>query len=309
MRSAPGDTRHVPHPAALVPARRTVGLVPDPLAALAALAEHSRITAASERARQACTELRWHQALRRRIPECAAESRVRGAWASAELDGARGSVEIVRDLMRGARPRHTDPDPAELVVHGAIAATALTEELAASVRTSPRRVLARLHLAAAAGALPAPELGRPRTTTSVPEYAGMGPAPAPAQLTPRLAALDTILASEDLPALLVLALAHGELAALRPFARANGLVARALDRALLTATGLDPTGVTVIEAGHGAGGLAAYHGAVQAYGQGTLEGLLIWVEHCAVAITAGAAEGVAIADAVLAGRLHPPARN
>ena len=54
-------------------------------------------------AREACTRLRWHNALRRRIPEAAAESRVRGAWASGELDGARLSVDIVRDLMRGAR--------------------------------------------------------------------------------------------------------------------------------------------------------------------------------------------------------------
>ena len=51
------------------------------------------------------------QALRRRIPEASAESRVRGARASAFLDGAELPVDLVRDLVRGARPwpEHLDP--------------------------------------------------------------------------------------------------------------------------------------------------------------------------------------------------------
>ncbi|MGL5816001.1 MAG: hypothetical protein ACRCYR_00450, partial [Phycicoccus sp.] len=39
-------------------------------------------------ARSACAQLRWHPALRRRVPEAAAESLVRGAVASAGLEGA-----------------------------------------------------------------------------------------------------------------------------------------------------------------------------------------------------------------------------
>lgn len=277
--------------------------------------------AASERARDASAHLRWHQALRRRIPECAAESRVRGAWASAELDGARGNIDIVRDLMRGARPRSAEPDPAERVLHGAMAATAATEELATTARGAPRRTLARLHLAAAAELVDEAHLGRPRTEAGPPitnapgrgagdaavvdEFAALGPAPPASDLLPRLAALDQILAADDLPALLVVAITHGELATMRPFDRGNGLVARAMDRALLRATGLDPTGVVVIEAGHGSGGIAGYHGALAAYAQASLVGLLVWLDHCADAVVAGAADGTAIADAVLAGRLRP----
>src|SRR5699024_9625426 len=41
------------------------------------------VAEAVDQVRTACTELRWHQALRRRIPEAAAESRVRGATATA----------------------------------------------------------------------------------------------------------------------------------------------------------------------------------------------------------------------------------
>lgn len=281
---------------------RRVAPVSDPNTALRALTEHPRVQAASERARAACTELRWHQALRRRIPEAAAESRIRGAWASAELDGARSTVDIVRDLMRGARARATDPDPTERIIHGAMAATAETEALAATALTSPRQTLARLHLAAAAELVAPDQLGRPRTSPTSPEFADLGPAPGPEAIAERLAQLDHILTS-DAPALLKLALAHAEIAHVRPFERGNGLVARALDRTLLRATGLDPTGVVVPEAGHGAKGSVAYQGGLQAYGLGRLDGLLLWLDHCADAVVAGAGEGRRIADAVLAGRL------
>ena len=61
---------------------------PRPVAAVTRLAELPGIPEQVEAAREACTRLRWHQALRRRIPEAAAESRVRGAAASGELEGA-----------------------------------------------------------------------------------------------------------------------------------------------------------------------------------------------------------------------------
>ena len=96
--------------------------VPDssPLVtALTQLADLPDVAAASERAREVCTNLRWHEALRRRIPEASAESRVRGAWASAELDGARSTATIVRDLMRAGwvsawMTINNDPD----IIHG-----------------------------------------------------------------------------------------------------------------------------------------------------------------------------------------------
>ena len=86
--------------------------VAESLSALAALPGVPEATAA---ARDACTALRWHEALRRRIPQAAAESRVRGARASAALDGAQVSVDLVRDLMRGAAAWPSEPDPLEQV--------------------------------------------------------------------------------------------------------------------------------------------------------------------------------------------------
>ena len=68
---------------------------------LAALADLPGIRAKAEAVREACTRLRFHEALRRRIPEAAAESRVRGARASAVLDGVDDPLDLVRGLTTG----------------------------------------------------------------------------------------------------------------------------------------------------------------------------------------------------------------
>ncbi len=279
----------------------------DLASAVAALAAVPRVESAVAGAREACTRLRWHQALRRRIPEAAAESRVRGAAASAELDGARLSVDIVRDLMRGASTWHPERDPVEDVARGAIAATAETEHLAGVVLRAPLQALARLHVVAAEGIVPDAELGRPRVgDEDCRELTDLGPALRAAELPARLELLaDLVARSATLPAGVVAAIVHAEIATVRPFTRGNGLVARAMERLLVRACGLDPTGVAVPEWGYGSLGGPAYTGALAAYGTGSVDGVSLWLEHAANAVTAGAAEGSRIADAVLAGRLGP----
>jgi hypothetical protein len=96
---------------------------------------------------------------------------------------------------------------------------------------------------------------------------------------------------------------HAEVASVRPFVRGNGVVARAAERAVLQATGLDPTGVAVPEVGHLQGGLAPYVGALAAYVTGTTEGVAVWLRHCAEAVVAGADEGMRVCAAVRTGRL------
>lgn len=276
------------------------------MTALQELAAVPEVVAASDRARDACTGLRWHEALRRRIPEAAAESRVRGAWASGELEGARSSASVVRDLMRGARQRSAEPDPAERVIHGAIAATAETEHLVRLVTSAPGQALARLHTAAAAELVDASEdLGRPRVGDEIcREFTDLGPAPTGSALRTRLAGiLDLMRSAESAPALVLGAIVHAEIAAARPFVAGNGIVARAVERALIQATGLDPTGVAVPEAGHGAEGGPAYLGSLTAYATGGREGVMLWLRHCGDAVVAGAGEGVRVADSVRAGRL------
>ena len=270
-----------------------------PLSTLPGVAE------ATDAARQACTTLRWHQALRRRIPEAAAESRVRGARASAVLDGAEMKLDLVRDLMRGATAWPEAPDPLEEVVQGAARATAETENIASMVVSAPSQALARVHTAAAGHLLPESQIGRPRQAGEISrEFTDLGPAPDEAVVRQRLSGIvELLLNARDAPALVVAALVHAEIATVRPFVRGNGLVARAMERAVIQASGLDPTGVAVVELGHGAGGGAAYLGALAAYGSGTPQGVALWLTHCAQAVVAGAEEGGRIADAVLVGRL------
>jgi hypothetical protein len=279
-----------------------VPTVAESLTAVAALPGVSEATAA---ARDACTTLRWHEALRRRIPQAAAESRVRGARASAALDGAQVSVDLVRDLMRGATAWPQQPDPLEQVLRGVVQATAETEHLRSLVVTAPAQALARLHAAAAAELLPPEQVGRPRRAgEQVRELADLGPAPEGAEVAQRLAGVvRLVLASRDAPALVVAALVHAEVAVLRPFVRGNAVVARAMERLVIQASGLDPTGVAVPEVGHGRESGAAYLGALAAYAGGTPRGVALWLTHCGEAVVAGAQEGERIADAVRAGRL------
>src|SRR5665811_699174 len=96
---------------------RGMSTIADSLVLLSAL---PGVPEATDAAREACTQLRWHQALRRRIPSAAAESRVRGARASAALDGAEIDLAVVRDLMRGATAWPVSPDPIEAMLQGAV---------------------------------------------------------------------------------------------------------------------------------------------------------------------------------------------
>jgi len=279
-----------------------VSTIADSLVQLSAL---PGVPEATDAAREACTKLRWHQALRRRIPSAAAESRVRGARASAALDGAEMDVAVVRDLMRGAVAWSQNPDPIEAVLKGAVQATAETEHILGMVVAAPSQALARVHLAAAGHLLPEAQVGRPRRAGEISrEFSDLGPAPDEDVVRQRLSGIvELLLSAKDAPAVVVAALVHAEIATVRPFVRGNGLVARAIERAVIQASGLDPTGVAVTEVGHGASGVAAYVGALAAYGSGSPQGVALWITHCAKAIVAGAEEGGRIADAVLVGRL------
>ena len=274
-------------------------------APLLALLDLPGVREAVDGARDACTQLRWHEALRRRVPEAAAESRVRGAQANAALDGAELPVDLVRDLVRGARPWPEQLDPIEQVVRGAVQASAETEALRTLVLRSPVQALARLHTAAAAGLLAPEQVGRPRQgAETCREFVDLGTAPAAAELPARLAGVAGLVGlAGRVPVVLVAAIVHAEICHLRPFVRGNGVVARALERLVVQAAGLDPTGVAVPEAGHLARGGVAYLGALTAYGTGTGPGVGLWLRQAAAAHAAGAAEGRRIADAVLVGRL------
>jgi hypothetical protein len=271
----------------------------DVTARLKALGSLAGVAEASEAAREACTRLRFEEALRRRMPEAAAESRVRGARASAALDGAEVPVDRVRSLVGWGT------DPVDVVVRGAVQATVESEHVVGLVLSAPWQALARLHVAAMAGVLASDQVGRPRGAgEEVRELVEVGPAPP--DVSGRLGSLVEVCGaagSPGVPGLVVAALVHAEVATLRPFVRGNGVVARAAERAVLQATGLDPSGVAVPEVGHLRGGLAPYVGALAAYASGSADGVALWLRHCGEAVVTGAEEGMRVCAAVRAGRL------
>ena len=272
----------------------------DPLAAVAAL---PRVAEAVAGARVAVDAARAHPVLRRRGPEVAAESALRGARASAALEGAVIDLPALREAVgRGAvasagqDSRSTTGADAALIF-GAVRVSAELASLAPTWRRAPLQVLARLHLLAASDLLEPDRLGRPR---------GPGDPGDPA-LPAREAAvrLDQLvrllIAPTSAPALVVAAIAHGELLAIRAFPAADGVLARAVSRVLLITRGLDPASIAVPEVGHLEMGTQAYADALRGYVTGGSAGVAGWVVHCGAALARGARETTAFCDAMQAG--------
>jgi Fic family protein len=276
----------------------------DPLADLAAL---PGVADAVQAARIACEQLRWHPAMRKRAAEVRVEAGVQAARASAALEGARLPAELVRDAARGAVELPTDA--AGALVRGAVRAVAEAEHLSAGggrvLTSAPWQALARLHVAASADLVVADQLGRPRRDDEQPvdDTVGAGTtAPTGAQLTARLESLGQLLsATTTAPVAVIAAVAQAEVLVLRPFVAGNGVVARALARALVVGRGLDPMGAAVPELAVLADP-SGYATALAGYRTGTADGVAAWLRYAAGTVARGAEQGMAIADAVLSGR-------
>lgn len=192
--------------------------------------------------------------LRRSTPEQTAESLLRGAHASAALEGSGSSLDQVRAGEGDAT---------------AEAAVRVSTELLGLVPVlgrAPLQAFARLH--ALTGA---PDPGRPVS----PEAAD------------RLRSLGTTVLATRVPALLLAALLHAELATAAPFSACNGVVARAAERLVLVARGVDPASLVVPEAGHLAL-RAEYESNLRGYATGGRSGLHAWLLYAAEAQARGA---------------------
>ena len=278
-------------------------MTPTLAESLAALENLPGVAEAVQSARTACTEIRWHNALRRRSAEARAEATVRSARSSAALEGARYPVDLVRDAARGAS--ELPDDVSGRLTQAAIRVYSEAAQVEKSLAAAPAQGLARLHLAAAGGLLPAEQVGRPRQGTELPADGIGEPAGAPvgAALGSRLNGItDLLSAASSAPALVVAALVHAEILTARPFVAGNGLVARAAAHAVMIGRGLDPMGVVVWEAAHLDAG-PGYHRSLQAYTTGRADAVGGWLIQCADAVVKGADEGRAVCDAVTMGRV------
>lgn len=252
------------------------------------MAELPGVGEAAEESRAAVDRLLGHRILRDRSAEVSAESALRGARASAALEGSDVSLPAVR---AGAQDSP--------VARGAVRASGELDTFVDTWRRAPRQVLARLHVLAASGSVPADALGRPRPDGHVEDMFDLGDPPPPDEVTARLDALaDLLVAGTGVPAIVTAAVTHGELLALRPFGFADGLVARAAERLTLVAAGLDPKSVAAPEVGHWEL-REQYAGAVRGYTRGGADNLTGWIRHCAQALSLGARESTAICEALL----------
>jgi hypothetical protein len=274
-----------------------MGTTADPLAVLGSL---DGVPEAVDSVRRAVDAVYGHRVMRRRSNEVASEAALRGARGSAALSGADWPLEEVR------RRSDFSVDDEARTVGAALRLTAETGQLLGVWRSSPAQALARLHLVAAGGAVPADTVGRPRlpgekADDSVLGQTGLVP-PDPGEVGSRMDALTRLLLSgTEAPALVVGAVVHGELLALRPFGSYNGPVARAAQRMVLVGSGLDPKSICPAEVGHAELGRANYLKALEGYVTGTPEGVAAWIGHCAEAVGLGVRESVAVCEALQRG--------
>jgi len=224
---------------------------PDPLAWLTSL---EGVPSAFASTRDGIDVMLRDRGLRKTTPAQTAESLLRGAHASAVLEGSGSSLEDVRagggDEIAGAAVR---------------VSTELLSLVPVMGRT-PLQAFARLHSLTGG---PAP--GQPRS----------------AEAAERLQSLSKALLATSSPGLIVAALVHAELASVAPFASHNGIVARAAERLVMVARGVDPASLVVPEAGH----LALrpeYESNLRGYRDGGDRGLHSWLLYAAEAQTKGA---------------------
>jgi hypothetical protein len=185
---------------------------------------------------------------------------LRGAHASAVLEGSGSTLDAVR------------ADGGDPTARAAVRLSTELLGLAPTLGSSPLQALARMHALAAKGTAEDDDLGRPRDAESAARLRDLA---------------GTLAGPTTAPALVVAAVVHAELATAAPFVSHNGLVARAAERLLLVARGVDPTSLTVPEAGH----LALrpeYESNLRGYRDGGAAGVQAWLLYAAEAYAAGA---------------------
>lgn len=220
----------------------------DPLAPLLSL---EGVPSAYASARDGIDGLLRDRGLRRSTPAQTADSLLIGAHASAVLDGSTSSLE---EVQAGA---------GDAVAVDALRLSTQLLALAPTLRGTPAHAFARLHAVASGGA----DSGRPRDATAL----------------NRLQVLGNLLTSDtSAPALLLAAVVHAELATAAAFPSHNGPIARAAERLVWVASGLDAKSLLIPEAGHLAN-RAAYESNLRAYRDGGPSGVHAWLLYAATA--------------------------
>ncbi|WP_371174628.1 hypothetical protein [Buchananella felis] len=302
-------------------------------AALATLASLPQVQRAEQRVREATTQLRWHEGLRRRWNEARAENAVRTAVGVAALAGARVPASLLRaEVARSAgivtarqapSPETQRAEPAGPALDAGGGAVPADFAIALGAWHAAADVVS--HFPPLSGrpgraqAPPAPALlaGWHRSLTSTRTGsdlapAGVDPAWAGARslpgipVSPQHAALVADVLSgagqgTGANVLVRCAIVQAELATGAAFPVAGAELGVLAGWYVAVLGGLDPTGV----AHPGALAVsepAQYRSALAAYATGSPDGVVQWVEFVARSWEEGALIGRAVCDSVLAGR-------
>lgn len=229
----------------------------DPLAWLVDL---EGVPSAYAAARDGIDAMLRDRGLRRTSPKMTGESLLRGAHATAVLEGSASTLAEIR------------AGDGDAIAQDALRLSTSQLALAPLLKTAPLQAIARLHSVVAAGSVADDVLGRPRDATSADRLRGVA---------------DLLLSATSAPALLVAGVVHADVVTAAPFASHNGIVARALERLVLVERGVDAKSLVVPEAGH-LSLRAEYESNLRGYAEGGPRGVHGWVLYAAEAYVAGA---------------------
>ena len=308
----------------------------DPLAGLLAL---PGVADAVGETRRAVDAVIGHRVLRQRSAEVSTESALRGAWASAVLDGSTATLEQVHaaseaavsdDPHAGHDHGHVDDlddfdehdghDHADGPIMLPLPPRASAPAAAALDRpvTDDPILQGALRVSAALGPLADTWTRAPRQVLARLHVLAAADLVAPGEAQDRLgrpqpgpsagetaARMDSLVAllspgGTAAPAGVLAAIVRGELMALRPFGLADGVVARAAARLTFVDRGLDPKSLMALEVGE----LELrdeFDEALDGYRSGTAAGVARWIVFCGRADVLGARETLAICEALQRG--------
>lgn len=250
--------------------------------AFAAVADLPGVAQAADAARASFDAMLWDRQLRGAAEELSRRSALAGAASSAGIDG----IEIEWRVWQAGQA--ADETPMGRAAAGIVALYAQLPALRSVWETAPVQALAKMHTLVALPVTP-DEVGRPRGAAAQ-DPLRWGEAPPADAVPPRLLELSKrVTQPTKAPALIVGAVVHAELMTLQPFTYGSGLVARAVDRLVLSSRGLDPDSWSVPEAGLHEAGRPAYARALRAYAAGEVTD---WVRFYVDAM-AGGTKGLA----------------
>lgn len=223
---------------------------------------------------KAIDELMWNRTVRRHKDALIPYTRRIAGFATAALDGAQMPKDPTME---------PEVSPMGSLADQGLLVTAEADLQRLAFRTEPLKVLARLHTFVSTDE----DRGRPRTTNDVNDPLRLGSLPPHDVLQERMSQLVDLVIESKAPSILVAAIAHAELATLRPFTQGSYLVARASTRLILAARDVDNDGLVMSEYGAFLLGRPAYVKALTGYISGTQEGVASWVAWQGQAIQRG----------------------